>query len=130
MGIRFGLVDSLMRPNKSSMPGRYLKIRGLHPANPLWPLAELCDLGKPRFIADPEFSRFDLTAIGRNGCRASASRPSEDQAFKAVFPIPRLVTGLPWRFAKDTTTPVLPDPDFVPFELGYITQDRFAERCI
>ena len=130
MGIRFGLVDSLMRPNKPTTPGRDLKIRGIHPANPLWPLAELGNLSKPRFIADPEFTSFDLTAMCRDDCRASASLPSEDQAFQSVFPIPRLVTGLPWRYAKNTTTPVLPDPDFVPFELGYITQDRFAAKRI
>jgi hypothetical protein len=42
--------------------------------------------------------------------------------FHAEFPIPRLVTGLPWRFAKDTTAPVVPDPGFVSFELPLLTE--------
>jgi hypothetical protein len=110
-----------MRPNKPSKLGD-LKIRGLCPANPLWPLAELGDLSKPRFIADPGFTSFDLTALCRDDRRASASLPSKDQAFQSASSIPRLVMGLPWRFAKNTTTPVLPDPDFAPFELGYIAR--------
>jgi hypothetical protein len=115
-GICSRVVDSVMRPKKSSTPGRDLKTRGIHPANPLWPLAELGDLGKPRLIADPEFTSFDLTVLDRR----NRWTPAKGPAPKAEFPIPRLVSGLPWRFAKDATTPVVPDPDFAPFQLGYI----------
>jgi hypothetical protein len=107
-----------MRPKKSSAPGRDLKTRGIHPANPLWPLAELGDLGKPRLIADPEFTSFDLIVLDRR----NRWTPAEDPASQAQFPIPPLVTGLPWRFAKDTTTPVVPDQDFAPFQLQYIAR--------
>ena len=30
------------------------------PSNPLWPLEELCDLRNPPFVADPEFTPFDV----------------------------------------------------------------------
>ena len=32
--------------------------------NPLWPLEELHDLRNPRFVADPEFTPFDIDALG------------------------------------------------------------------
>lgn len=97
------------------------------PANPLWPLAELRDLRNPLFVPDPEFIRFDLNALSEDCPRASLSSKEGSRCHSlerapTEFPIPRLVTGLPWRYAKDTTTPVVPDRAFVSFELRYIAQ--------
>jgi hypothetical protein len=105
-----------------------------NPANPLWPLAELRDLHDPSFVPDPEFIRFDLNALSAGGYprtslsskEGSGSSLERGRLFHAQFPIRRLVTGLPWRFARDTTTPVVPDPAFVPFEPGLSPGDKFA----
>jgi len=118
-----------MPPRKSSIRGYDLKTRNLNVAYPFWPLDELRDLGNPPFVADPEFTRFDLNALGRDDCRCAslssskATRchmPKRGKLFKAEFPIPPLVAGLPWRFAKGMQCPVLPDPDFASFDLCYI----------
>jgi hypothetical protein len=128
-GVAFNSVDSLMPPKKSSAPGCALKARKRYIANPLWPLEELRDLGDPPFVADPEFTRFDLSPLGGDGrgyaslSSSKATRchlPKRGKLFKAGFPIPPLVAGLPWRFAKDMQCPVLPDPDFAPFDLCFI----------
>jgi hypothetical protein len=129
MGVAFSQVDSLMPSKKSYAPGCDLKTRKRYVANPLWPLQELRDLGAPPFVADPAFTRFDLNALGGADCRG-ASLPSSKatpchlskrgKLLKARFPIPPLVAGLPWRFAKDMHCPVLPDPAFAPFDLCYI----------
>ena len=80
-------------------------------ANPLWPLEELRDLGDPPFVADPEFTPFDIDAL----------RPHDGSAFalpsKTQFPIPRLVSGLPWRFAESILSPIVPDGEFAPLDL-------------
>ena len=128
-GVAFNQVDSLMPPKKSPGSRCDLKTRKRYLANPLWPLEELRDLGDPPFVADPEFTRFDLNALGGDDCRgaslASSKAPrchlsKRGKLFKARFPIPPLVAGLPWRFAKDMHCPVLPDPAFAPFDLCYI----------
>ena len=121
-----------MPPRKSS-PGCDLeKTRKRYLANPLWPLEELRDLRDPPFVADPVFTRFDLHTLGRDDCRGaslSSSKaprshlPKRGRLVKAEFPIPPLVTGLPWRFAKGMQCPVLPDPDFAPFDLCYIPRN-------
>jgi hypothetical protein len=117
---------------KNALPlARGLHIRKFCPANPLWPLEELHKLRNPPFVADTESARFDLDALkGDERPRASLSSGKATRChvsecgkrFKAQFPIPPLVMGLPWRFAKDTTTPIAPDPDFVSFELRYIAR--------
>jgi hypothetical protein len=128
-GVASNQVDSPMPPRKSSVPGSDLKTRNLNVAYPFWPLDELRDLGDPPFVADPEFTRFDLNALGGNDYRCAslsssqATRfhlPERGNPFMALFPIPPLVAGLPWRFAKDIQCPVLPDPDFAPFDLCFI----------
>jgi hypothetical protein len=128
-----------MRQNKWSRPRSGQYGRTLYPPNPLWPLAELRDLQDPSFVADPEFIRFDLNALSAgdyprtslSSKEGSGSSLERGRFFHAEFPIPRPVTGLPWRFAKDTTTPVVPDPAFVPFELRHIWPgDRFARLHI
>ena len=83
-------------------------------ANPLWPLEELRDLGDPPFVADPEFTPFDIDALRPHDGSAFAS-PSKTQ-----FPIPRLVSGLPWRFAESILSPIVPDGEFAPLDLSYI----------
>jgi hypothetical protein len=61
-----------MPPKKSSGPGCDLKTRKPYVANPLWPLEELRDLGDPPFVADPEFTRFDIDALRSQDRRVSA----------------------------------------------------------
>ena len=124
-------------PPRKSPPGCDLeKTRKRYLANPLWPLEELRDLGDPPFVADPEFTRFDFNALGRDDFPRVSLSPSKTtlfhlsepgELFKAEFPIPPLVTGLPWRFAKGMQCPVLPDPDFAPFDLCYIPGTRITD---
>jgi hypothetical protein len=119
-----------MTPRKSSAPGCNLeKTRKRYVANPLWPLEELRDLRDAPFVADPVFAQFDLNALGGDDCRGASSSSSKaprchlskrGRLVKAEFPIPALVAGLPWRFAKGMQRPVLPDPDFASFDLCYI----------
>jgi len=99
-------------------------------ANPLWTLEELHDLRHPPFVADPEFTPFDLNALGADPQSASTSPsnstqvcPSERQRFYTVrreFAIPHLVAGLPWRFARHLKGPVVPEAEFAPLDLSYI----------
>jgi hypothetical protein len=128
-GVAFRRIDSLMPPRKSSIRGCDLKTRKRYVANPLWPLEELRDLGDPPFVADPEFTRFDLSALGGDDCPCASLSSSKatrchlskrEKLFKAEFPIPPLVAGLPWRFIQGMQCPVLPDPDFAPFDLCFI----------
>jgi hypothetical protein len=101
--------------------GRYLV------GNPLWPLEELHDLRNPPFVADPEFTPFDIDAFGCDAQSAPASpsdrtqvRPSKHRrlyTFRREFPIPRLVAGLPWRFAQHIKRPVVPEVEFAPLDL-------------
>jgi hypothetical protein len=104
-----------MLPRKSSVPGCDLKTRNLNVAYPFWPLDELRDLGDPPFVADTEFTPFDIDAL----------RPHDGSAFaapsKVQFPIPRLVSGLPWRFAESILSPIVPDSEFAPLDLSYIS---------
>src|ERR1700685_2499200 len=90
-------------------------------ANPLWPLEELHDLRNPPFVADPEFTPFDIYALGCDPKSALAlpSDPTQVRAPKQrllycrrEFPIPRLVAGLPWRFAQHIERPVVPEAEF------------------
>jgi len=99
------------------------------PANPLWPLEELHDFRNPTFVADTEFTRFDLDALVGDGSQRASLLSTKathyhlsdrGKRFKATFAIPSLVAGLPWRFSKDIRCPVLPDPIFAPFDFRYI----------
>jgi hypothetical protein len=79
-------------------------------ANPLWTLEELRNLHDPPFVADPEFTPFEIDALGcapqnRPGIASDPPqvRPSKHPRLHAVrreFPIPPLVGGLPWRYAE------------------------------
>src|SRR5258708_30311068 len=91
-------------------------------ANPLWPLEELRDLRNRPFVADPEFTPFDIGALRRHDGSVFAS-PSKTQ-----FPIPRLVSGLPSRFPGRTSSPILPDGQFAPSDLSSIRNARPARR--
>jgi len=98
-------------------------------ANPLWTLEELHGLRHPPFVADPEFTPFDIEALGEDLQNASTSpsdstqvRPPKRRHFYAVrgeFAIPHLVAGLPWRFAQHLKGPVVPEAEFAPLDLSY-----------
>jgi hypothetical protein len=100
--------------------------------NPLWPLEELYDLRNPLFVADPEFTPFDVHALGCDSKNALASPsdpaqvpPSKHWCSRTVlrkFPIPQLVAGLPWRFAQHIRRPVVPEAEFAPLDLSYISR--------
>ena len=105
--------------------GRYLA------GNPLWPLEELRNLRNAPFVADPEFTPLDIGALGGGPQSGSVSpsgltqvRPS-DQSWYTVrreFPIPQLVAGLPWRFAQDIERPAVPEGDFAPLDMSFISR--------
>jgi hypothetical protein len=113
-----------MPSKKSSTPGCDLKTRKRYVANPLWPLEALRDLADPPFVADPEFTRFDMDALRSQERRASAPtlarRSRRLRSYRREFPIPPLVSGLPWRCAQHITLPVVPDGEFAPLKLSYI----------
>ena len=92
-------------------------------ANPLWPLQELHDLRNPPFVADPEFTPLDLDALGCDPKSAPASpKHRRLYTFRREFPIPRLVTGLPWRYSQYINSPVVPEGEFPPLNLSYISR--------
>jgi hypothetical protein len=111
-----------------SDPRRQSRLAG----NPLWPLEELHDLRNPPFVADPEFTPFDIDAFGCDPKSTPASpsdptqvRPSKHRRLYTVrreFPIPRLVAGPPWRFAQHIERPVVPEAEFAPLDLSYISR--------
>jgi hypothetical protein len=117
-----------MPPQKSSAPGCDLKTRKRYVANHLWPLEELRDLGDPPFVADPEFTRFDIDALRSQDRRISAPtlarRSGHLGSYTREFPIPPLVSGLPWRCAQPITLAVVPDAEFAPLKLSYIQATR------
>jgi hypothetical protein len=132
---RLAQSDPLMSPENPPPRGSDRSVRRHSPANPLWTLEELHDLRHPPFVADTEFARFDLDALVHNDSQRASLLSSKatrhpvserGKRFKAAFPVPPLVAGLPWRFVKDTQRPVFPDPLFAPFDLRYI--DRGLTR--
>jgi len=100
--------------------------------NPLWPLQELYDLRNPPFVADPEFTPFDIDALACDPKSAPASPsnlkqvcPSKHRGLRTIrreFPIPQLVAGLSWRFAQHIKPPVVPETEFAPLDLSYISR--------
>jgi hypothetical protein len=100
-------------------------------ANPLSPLEELRDLRDPPFVADPEFTSFNIDAL-RGDSQSSVSsvdlrqfRPPERSRlyrFRRQFPIPQLVTGLPWRYARQNSPAIVPEGEFIPLDLSYISR--------
>ncbi len=101
-------------------------------ANPLWPLEELRDLRDPPFVADPEFTSFNIDALGCDSQNSTvlcadvrqfrSPENSHFHGFRREFPIPQLVTGLPWRFTQQTERPVVPEREFAPLDLSYISR--------
>jgi hypothetical protein len=99
-------------------------------ANPLWTLEELRNLRNPPFVADPEFTPFDIDALGRDPksvptllSESTQVRPSKHRRLHTVgrgFPIPPLVGGLPWRYAENIKRPVVPESEFAPLDLSCI----------
>ena len=99
-------------------------------ANPLWILEELHDLRNPPFVADPEFTPFEIDALGCDPKSAPASssdrkqvRPSKHRRLYTIrreFQLPQLVGGLPWRYAEHIQRPIVPEAEFALFDLSYI----------
>jgi hypothetical protein len=99
-----------------------------YPANPLWTLEELRNRRNPPFVPEPEFIRIDVASLGSDR-RVASMRPNlstQERPLKrwripkVDYPIPRLVSGLPWRFAQGITPPIVPDPAFVGLDLAQI----------
>jgi hypothetical protein len=98
--------------------------------NPLWPLQELRDLHSPPFVADPEFTPFDIKALGCVSQIGPASPSDTTQVrpprhlclypSQRKFPIPRLVAGLPWRWVGDVGRPIVPEAEYARLDLSYI----------
>jgi hypothetical protein len=96
------------------------------------PFKVLHDLRNPPFVADPEFTSFEIgTLVGDSkSSLASPSDPSQVRRSKhrslytvrREFPIPQLVGGLPWRFAQHIKRPVVPEAEFAPLDLSYISR--------
>src|SRR5437016_13610059 len=86
--------------------------------NPLWPLEELHDLHKPPFVADPEFTPFDIDALRCNPQSAPAPpgdrtrvRPSKHRRLCTVrrkFPIPQLSRDYPGASLNTLNAPSYP----------------------
>jgi hypothetical protein len=99
-------------------------------ANPLWTLEELRNLRNPPFVADPEFSPFEIDALACDPKSAptlpsdpTQVRPSKHGRLHTVrreFPIPPLVGGIPWRCADYIKRPVVPEAEFAPLEQSCI----------
>jgi hypothetical protein len=112
------------------MPKRNRNIRGLYPANPLWPLQELRNLRNPPFVPEPEFTLFDVNPLRSErrivrpllNLATHHCPPTHKRCFKVYYPTPRLVSGLPWRFAKSTDYPVVADPEFARLDLSNIAR--------
>jgi hypothetical protein len=113
-----------VRARKDPRRHRYLV------ANPLWTLEELRNLRNPPFVADPEFTPFDIDALGCDPksvpallSESTQVRPSKHRRLHTVgreFPIPPLVGGLPWRYAENIKRPVVPESEFAPLDLSCI----------
>src|SRR5271165_4421145 len=88
--------------------------------NPLWPLEELHDLHKPPFVAEPEFAPFDIDAL-RCNLQSAPALPGSCTV-RREFPIPQLVAGLTWRFAQHIKRPVVPEVEFAPLDLRYVSR--------
>ena len=101
---------------------------GWRVANPLWPLEELHRLRKPPFVPDPEFTTLDTETLAGEVKRSQRSQsdlsyicPRPWRRFwngQQAFPIPKAVSGLPWRFALYTETPVVPEIDLARIDLS------------
>src|SRR6516225_9501508 len=77
-------------------------------------------LRKP-FVADPEFVPSDIDTLA---CRKASAPPNDSAHLRFSkhlcqygIRLPHLVTGLPFRFARDTERPIVPETDFVPLDL-------------
>jgi hypothetical protein len=106
------------RPRWNARRRRYL-------ANPLWPLEELRDLRDPPFVADPEFAPFKIEALRYDSQTSDVSSiESPFYRFKREFPIPKLVTGLPWRYLPHIDAITAPEGDFVPLDLSWLSKGQ------
>jgi hypothetical protein len=116
-----------MRPKKFATHKRDRIDRGLYPTNPLWPLQKLRNHRNPPFVPEPAFTRFDLNPLRSErqtprGLLNLSTQLTCERFFKVNYPLPRMVSGLPWRFAKSTDYPVVPDPEFARLDLSNIAR--------
>jgi hypothetical protein len=108
------LKRKLVRARNDPRSRRYLA------ANPLWTLEELRNLRNPPFVADREFTPFEIDALGCDPKSASALPSDRSHTVRREFPIPPLVGGLPWRYAEYIKRPVVPEAEFAPLDLSCI----------
>jgi hypothetical protein len=83
-------------------------------------------------LIEPEFTPFDIDALRCNpqsapalpGDRVQVRPPKHRRSctVRRKFPIPQLVAGLPWRFAQLIKRPVVPEVEFAPLDLPYISR--------
>ena len=110
-----------VRHDRSRLP---LGISG----NPLWPLEELHNLRKTRFVAEAEFTALSIDALRSKTESSPASTPGNTQIGTAPlgwhfmrlreFPIPTLVGGMPWRFRDHPGYPLVPEAELNRLDLA------------
>ena len=64
-----------------------LRNRGYLAANPLWALEELRNLRNPPFVADPEFTPFEIDALGCHPKSGSALPSDRSYSVRREFSI-------------------------------------------
>jgi hypothetical protein len=130
---RVSILEALLMLKKKCIRFRRAEDRSGLPlsisGNPLWPLEELHNLRKPRFVADPELTPLAIEALRSKTESSSASTPDNthigtatlDRPFVRLreFPIPPLVGGMPWRFRDHGGCRIVPDPEFTPLDLAF-----------
>ena len=102
--------------------GTWLQIHYGHSRN--------CATSVMAFVADPEFTPFEIDAFGCDSQSAPAlpSDPTQVRHPKRgrlhtvgrEFPNPPLAGGLPWRYAEYIKRPVVSETEFAPLDLSYI----------
>jgi hypothetical protein len=55
-------------------------------------------------------------------CKFRSPKHRRLYTVRREFPIPRLVAGLPWRFAQHIERPVVPEAEFAALDLSYISR--------
>jgi hypothetical protein len=131
------VITNKISSRKSARP-RWNARRPRHMANPLWALEELRDLRDPLFVADPEFTPFKIEALGSESETSDVSSVDARQfrspvespfyRFKREFPIPELVTGLPWRYFRHISPATVPEGEFIPLHLSCLSRKPEVQR--
>src|SRR5580700_57032 len=109
---RVSILEALLMLKKKCIRFRRAEDRSGLPlsisGNPLWPLEELHNLRRPRFVAEPEVTPLAIDALRSKTESSPAATlhntdvgtPTSDRPFVHLreFRIPPLVSGMPWRF--------------------------------